>query len=127
MKELLLISCYIVAALEIALGVYFWVTNSGNEIRKAMVALSLFTGVWVFLSAFTSYKPYADHDYIYSALTYIFGVLLTTAILHLACVFPYKLFQVDRLHVFLGYIPAIIFSALLFFSSLHMRRIICLY
>lgn len=116
MKEILIAACYIVAALEVVLGVYFWVTNSGNEIRKVMVALSFFTGLWVFFSTFASYKPYSDHDYIYSALTYIFGILVTTSVLHLSFVFPYKLFQVDRFHVFLLYLPALIFTGQLLFT-----------
>lgn len=116
MKELLLVSCYVVAALEIGLGVYFWVTNSGNEIRKVMRDLSFATGIWVLTSAMTSYIEYSTTGYYFIALAYLAGIVLMTEILELSFVFPFRVFHYDRLHRLLLFIPVLIFGSLSFFS-----------
>lgn len=45
------------------------------------------------------------------------GVLLITALLHLALIYPNQLIRLDRFHGWLLYGPAIVFSLISFFSN----------
>lgn len=117
MKEFLLITTYLVGAGELFLAGYFWKTNSGNEIRKLMTLLSFSTGMWVILSAVTSYVPYSSLGHYEMALVYIFGALLLTTLLHLSLIMPFPLLRLDRLHIVLMYFPLAFLSYMLLFSE----------
>lgn len=107
-KDILLTLTYLVGAGELALAVYFWVTRSGNEIRKVMSLLALSTGMWVILSGATSYIEYSQTGYILTIILYSFATFVVTSILHLSLIFPYKLIHLDKLHAWLLYLPNII-------------------
>lgn len=116
MKEIVLTSCYVIAACELVLGFYFLATNSKIEIRKVMALLSFSTAIWVALSAVTSYHPYSSIGYFETAILFLSASVLITAILHFSLIYPFKLFRFDRLHVFLLYLPTVLFGWNLFFS-----------
>ncbi len=116
MKFFLLSITYLVGILELILGIFFWVTNSKNEIRKVMALLAFSTGIWVVLSGVTSYVPYSRLGHYEIAIVYIFGALLLTALLHLTLIMPYPFFRFDKLHILLLYFPLTFLSYALLFS-----------
>jgi len=111
-KEILLTATYLVGAGELILAIYFWVTNSKSEIRRVMAFVSFFAGMWVISSALSAYNNPTTFVLIALSLVYVFGAFLNTSFLHLAIIFPYPNFHFDRLHKFLMYIPALIFSVI---------------
>lgn len=122
-KDILLTLTYLVGAGELALAVFFWVTHSKSEIRKVMALLSFSTGMWVVIGSLTTYThPTSLIVFLVSTL-YVFGVFLSTALVHLAIVFPFPLIRFDRLHSFLLYVPAILFSVI----ALSTRTIVSSY
>lgn len=112
MKTFLLIATYLVGVGELVLALYFWMTRSGNTIRKVMALLAFSTGVWVLLSVFIAYKEPSNLVLVVNQLVYVFGILLVTALVHLAILFPIPIVRFDRLHAVLLYLPALIFSAI---------------
>lgn len=110
MKTFLLTATYLVGIGELILAIFFWVTHSKNEIRKVMALLAFSTGMWVITSAIVSFADANQFVFFVLSLVYFFGVILMTALLHLALLFPYPLLRLDRLHAWLLYVPAIIFS-----------------
>lgn len=117
MKTFLLSATYLVGAGELLLAVYFWITNSKNEIRRVMAFLAFVTGMWVVLSAATSYVAQTTLTTFYMKLVFVCGVLLVTALLHLILFYPVKLFRMDVIHTILLYVPAVIFSVISLFSN----------
>lgn len=116
-KDILLTLTYLVGAGELALAIFFWVTRSGNEIRKVMALLAFTSGIWSVTNGLTAYvNPSAAVTLILNIL-YSAGVLTVAAIVHLSIVFPYKTFNLDRLHAWLLYIPALLLSYITFFSK----------
>ncbi|GEM_PF-5917806 len=118
MKTFLLTATYLVGIGELALAVFFWVTHSKSEIRKVMALLAFSTGMWVILSALTSYVSYSELGKYQVALVYVFGLVLLTCLVHLTLIFPFRLIHLDRFHVFLMYVPVIIFSYISLATSL---------
>lgn len=116
MKTFLLTATYAVGIGELILAIYFWVTNSKNEIRRVMALLAFSTAVWVIFSGLTSYHSYTLFGYYENAIVYLFGAFVVLSLLHLSLITPYKLFALDRLHVFLLYLPLAFFTYMLFFS-----------
>lgn len=113
MKTLLLTATYLVGIGELILAGYFWKTKVGNEIRRVMALLVLFTALWVLFTVFNSYSTSPHAEFI-DKFTYTFGVLLVTALFHFAIVFPYPMMRLDRLHYVFMYLPAAIFSVIIF-------------
>lgn len=120
-KNILLTLTYLVGAGELILAIYFWVTNSKNEIRRVMSLLLASTGLWVVSSAFLSYKPQTPVTVFASGLVFVAAIFMLSTLVHLVSVFPYRTHQFDRLHVVLFYIPALIFSISSFVPNLMMR------
>lgn len=116
MKTLLLTATYLVGIGELLLAIFFWRTHSKNEIRKVMASLTLFTGLWVLVTAFNSYSISSHAEFI-DKFTYTFGVLLVTALLDFSLVFPYPMLRIDRIHRIFMYIPAVIFSIMIFYGG----------
>lgn len=112
MKTIIVLTTYAIGIGQLALGVFFWFTNSKNEIRRVMAVLSLSTGLWTIINTFTAYRDHGAFLVLSNQMTYIFGLLLLTAFVHLTLVFPYRFFSFDRLHVLLLYLPAVIFSVI---------------
>lgn len=112
MKIFLLTAAYLVGFGELILALYFWMTRSGDTIRKVMALLAFATGMWAVLSAATSYVGETTLTTLYMKLVFVFGIFLMTALLHLVLVFPLQLFRMDIFHVILLYIPAVIFSVI---------------
>lgn len=117
MKTLLLTITYLAGTGELMLAIYFFVTNSKNEIRRVMALLSFSTGIWSILSAATSYSPYSTMGFYGVAGSYFFGALLVIASIHLSIVMPYPPFRFDTLHAWLLYLPVAIFGYIIFFSK----------
>lgn len=112
-RGILVILTNLVGTGELVLAWFFWKTNSKNEIRRVMAFLALFTGLWVIATAMNSYStsPLAEFR---DKFTYTFGVLLVTALLDFSLVFPYPMRRIDRLHRIFMYLPAVIFSIIIF-------------
>lgn len=117
MKTLLLTLTYLVGIGELILAIYFWVTNSKNEIRKVMALLALSTGIWVITSGLTLCVSQTPITTFFMQLVFVSGALLITALLHLSLIFPNKLIQLDPLHGWLLYGPAIVFTLIMFVSD----------
>lgn len=117
MKIFFLTSTYLVGIGELILAIYFWVTNSRNEIRRVMALLAFSTGAWVVCSAFAAYRPESPLMLSVNRSIYVFGVFLITALLHLAIIFPYPTFRFDRVHGYLIYFPAAVFSFIALFTK----------
>lgn len=117
MKIALVSLTYLIGIGELFLAMYFWVTNSKNEIRKVMAALSLTTGAWVILGALLAYHNPSHATTYYLAGTYTLGVFVVTLVFHLAVLYPNLVFRFDLFHRILLYIPAIIFSFVSLTSS----------
>lgn len=115
-KNILLTLTYLVGAGELILAIYFWVTNSKNEIRRVVSLLALSTGMWVILGAVTSYVPYSTTGHYLMALDYIFGLSLLTILVHLVLIMPFPVARIDRFHIGLLYFPVVLFSYILLFS-----------
>lgn len=110
MKTLLLAGTYLVGIGALILSGYFWSTNQKDEIRRVMSFLALAAGTWVISSGLTAYRAPSFLVEVNIHVVYISGVFLVTALLHLAILFPYKIFSFDRLHTLLLYLPALLFS-----------------
>ncbi|MEK7637600.1 MAG: histidine kinase N-terminal 7TM domain-containing protein [Patescibacteria group bacterium] len=115
MKSILLSLTYLIGISEVFLAFYFWRNSSKNEIRRVMAFLALVTGLWVITTAINSYSvsPLAEFR---DKFTYTFGVLIVTALLNFTIVFPYPMFRLDRLHYIFLYLPAVIFTLVIFGS-----------
>lgn len=116
-KDILLVLTYLVGAGELALAIFFWVTRSGNEIRKVMALLSLSTSIWVVFSGLTSYVVQNPVTTIYMKIVFAAGIFLVTALLHLTLVWPFQVTRLDKLHGWLLYAPAVLFSVISFVSN----------
>jgi hypothetical protein len=111
MKEFLITINLVIGISELALAAYFWKTHSGSAIRKVMTLLAFSTGMWVILTGLFSYGViFISYTDIATSFVYTFGVILVTALLHLVILFPHSIFNFDRLHAILLYVPAFIFS-----------------
>lgn len=117
MKTLLLTLTYIIGSGELILAIYFWITNSKNEIRRVMALLAFSTGMWVITSAIVAYKSTSQINNFINALVFCFGVILITALIHLFLIYPYRILKIDWLHIVLLYFPALIFSASALFTK----------
>ncbi len=117
-KDILLTLTYLVGAGELALAIFFWVTRSGNEIRKVMALLSFSTGMWVETSAILAYKPESNFTLFLSSLVFVFGAGLVFLLVHFVLVYPYRLIQLDRWHIILFYIPLLLLSVSAFIPGL---------
>lgn len=117
MKLLLLVLTYAIGLGEIVLGIFFWATNSKNDIRRIMAFLALATGLWVTLTAASAYVPeYKGIDWVVNGVM-VFGLLLLTLLVHLSVIFPYPIKVLDRLHLVLLYLPVLFFSSFAFFTK----------
>lgn len=110
MKATILTLTYLVGFGELLLAIYFWVTNSRQEIRKVISLLALSTSIWVILSAYISYRETSILVVELLNVVLISGIFLVTSLLYFSVIYPYTFFTFDRLHKFLLYVPAIIFS-----------------
>lgn len=108
MKTVLLTLTYAVGIGELVLAIYFWVTNSKSEIRRVMALLAFSTAGWGLTNARTDV-----HYTIIGVLSYVFGSLMLTALVHFAVIFPYRKFSFDRLHTLFLYLPWVFFSYLI--------------
>jgi len=116
-KTILLTLTYLVGAGELILAIYFWATHSKSEIRKVIALLAFSTGIWVVLSAATSYISYSSFGYLLMALVYIFGLILITTLLYLILIMPFPLLKFDKIHKLLMYFPVLIFGFMLIYSK----------
>lgn len=110
MKELLVILGYYVAIGEMILALYFWRTNSGSQIRRVLALLAFATSLWVLSIVSIAYAQSGigwDNQF---KLAYVFGPLVTTALLHFSLVFPFPNVRLDRWHIILLYVPWIILT-----------------
>lgn len=110
MKTILLTLTYLVGAGELILAIYFWATNSKNEIRRVMALLAFSTGMWVITSGLTSYVSENTFSVFCMRIVFVSGMLLITALLHLTLVYPTQIQRLDNFHGWLLYLPAIIFG-----------------
>lgn len=124
MKTFLLTATYLVGIGELILAWYFWKTNSKNEIRRVMAAISAFVGFWVLSIATTVAVPEMFSKGLMIDATYLFGVLLTTSVLWLAIVFPYRSFTFDQIHSSLLFLPCVLFAYFLFVSDTIVQQYI---
>lgn len=113
MKTFLLTATYLVGLGELALAVFFWVTHSKSEIRKVMALLTLSTGIWAITNGLTSYVNYSRWVELNLVILFIAGLFIVSSLLHISIIFPHRVFTFDKLHAFLIYLPAIIFSIIL--------------
>jgi len=120
MKTVLVSLTYLIGIGELFLAMYFWATNSKNEIRRVMAALALTTGTWVILGALLAYHIPSNVTTYYLAGTYTLGVFVVTLVFHLAVLYPNLVFRFDFFHRILLYVPALIFS----FASLTSSAIV---
>lgn len=116
-KTILLTLTYLVGAGELILAIYFWATNSKNEIRRVMAFLATMAATWVLLSASIAYNITSDWALVANRFIYLTGVFMVTAIVHLALVFPRQVTRIDRFHTILLYIPATLFSSIAVFTD----------
>jgi hypothetical protein len=116
MNTFFLILTYILGLSDLLLSFYFLYTHSKNEIRKVMFLFTFSLGIWVIISAHTSYISFSSSGYYEMALVYFAGSVAITAMLHLALIMPYKIYNFDKYHAILLYIPTIFFFFMLFFT-----------
>lgn len=114
MKEAAIILSYLLSAGILVLAAYFAKTNSGSPVRRAMALLSFSTGLWVLATTLGVYRVPDTLTYWTVRFTFVFGVLLVTALLLFCIEFPTPTFRLDRVHVFLAFVPVAIFSWILF-------------
>lgn len=117
MKIALLSLTYLAGITELFLAIYFWVTNSKNEIRRLMALMSLVVSIWAFSNALSAYSNPGPIVTFSIATLYVAGILLVTLIFHFSIIFPHKIFYFDRFHAFLLYTPAVIFAYIEIFSK----------
>lgn len=98
MKTLLLTLTYLVGAGELILAIYFWVTNSKNEIRRVMALLAFSTGMWVILNGLTSYVIPNAFVTVALNLLFIFGFLIALFLVWFSVIYPHPLVRLDSLH-----------------------------
>ncbi len=110
MKELAIIATYLIGLGEVLLGLFFWKTNGNQIIRKILGFLAIVTGAWVLSTVGAAYTENATAQNLLPRLTYAFGVFMVTAVLLFSLLFPLPIIRIDRFHIFLLFIPAIIFS-----------------
>lgn len=116
-KDILLTLTYLVGVGELVLAIFFWVTNSKNEIRKVMALLAFSTSIWVITSGLTSYVSQTPVTTFFMRVVFLSGVLLITALLHLTLIYPLQITRLDKIHGWLLYAPAILFSVISFTSN----------
>lgn len=107
MNHLLVSITYVVGVGELALGLYFWKTNSNNEIRRVMAFLALVTGLWVIANAASAYTLENSLTVFADKATFALGAFILTALFHFALVFPYPMRRLDTLHYIFFYLPAV--------------------
>lgn len=113
MKTILLTLTYTVGIGELILAVYFWVTNSKNEIRKVMAALAFSTGIWALTNALTAYVNPSPFVTFALNLLFICGITSVTLLVLLVIIFPYRLFTFDKLHAIFLFIPSLVVAIIL--------------
>ena len=111
MRTILLTLTYTVGIGELILAIYFWATNSKNEIRRVMAVLAFATAGWGVTNAQTQLN-YS----LMGVLPYVFGTLMLTSLFHFAVIYPYRRFNFDRLHTFFLYLPWAFFTYLLIWT-----------
>src|SRR6185503_6136646 len=94
-KNILLTLTYLVGLGELALAVFFWVTNSKNEIRRVMSLFAFSTGSWCVFSAMSSYTSENTLTFFYTNLSYGFAVLALASLVHVVLIYPYPLYKLD--------------------------------
>lgn len=107
----------IVGVVEILLALYFWITNSGSRIRWIIGLVSFSMGGWVLLNVLTSYHDRTAFTDAIIPFLFFVVVVLFISIVHLSLEFPYPMFRIDRLHILLLYLPALLFAYLIFFTN----------
>lgn len=117
MKTVLLSLTYIIGVGELILAAFFWITNSKNEIRRVMAFLTFSTGMWVVLNGLTSYTNPSTWITIALGLVFVFGIIVVTTLVYFALIFPFRIWTFDNLHIFLLYLPSLIFSYIALFTT----------
>lgn len=82
-----------------------------------MSLLTFSTGMWVITSALSSYSETSSTNDILVGFIFVFGVFVMTSLLHFTFLFPYRLLNIDKLHIFLLYTPAVLFSWIAIFTN----------
>jgi len=116
-KIILLTLTYLAGIGELLLAIFFWKTNSKNEIRRLMALMSLVVSIWAFSNALSAYSNPGPIVTFFIATLYVAGILLVTLIFHFSIVFPHKIFYFDRFHALLLYLPAAIITYIEIFSK----------
>lgn len=109
MQTFLLTATYLIGLTELAFGLYFWKTNAGNQTRKVAGTLALSMSAWVLLNALTAYRNPSAFTDLALPFIYLSVIVFMIAMVHLALLFPIPLVRLDRLHVFLLYLPVAFF------------------
>lgn len=108
MKTVLLALAYSIGLVELGFALFFWKTNGGNQTRRVAGTLAFAMSAWVILNALTAYRePSAFVDGAFP-FVYVSVLVAVTAMVHLALLFPIPLVRIDRLHVFLLYLPTLL-------------------
>ncbi len=110
MKTILLTLTYLVGVGELVLAGFFWISHSKNEIRKVMAMLAFSTSIWVITSGLTSYVSQNPTSTFFMRIVFLSGALLVVALLHLTLIYPIQIVRLDKMHGWLLYTPAILFS-----------------
>lgn len=124
MKDILLISIYIVSSLEFLFGLYLLKTQSGSNVRKMASAIALTISIWVLLNAFVSYRDSSHTVLVFTQILYFVATLMIIEILHLSLIYPLPLFRLDRVLAFLLYVPLGLFTFLFFRTDQIIRNIV---
>lgn len=116
-KTILLTLTYLVGAGELILAVYFWATNSKSEIRRVMALMAFFTGIWVVSSGLTAYIGQNTVTTVYMQIVFVSALFMITALLHVTLIYPTHYLIKDRIHGWLLYVPAMLFSWIMLSSN----------
>ena len=106
-KTILLTLTYLVGIGDLILAIYFWVTNSKNEIRRVLGLAFFAVAMW----GITNTQTRIESTFI-GLLPYVFGPLALTSILHFSIIYPLRKFSFDKLHAGFLYIIWLLFSYL---------------
>lgn len=117
MKTILLTLTYLVGAGELILAIYFWVTNSKNEIRRVMALLAFSTGMWAITNALTAYVNPSRFVTFSLYLLFICGIISVTLLLYLIIIFPFRRIIFNKLHTILLFLPAVLIIIILLSST----------
>lgn len=121
MKTPLLTLTYLVGIGELILAVFFWMTRGNNQVRRVICLIAFSLGVWVLLNALTAYQNPSKAIDFASSFIYLSVVVFVTAAVHFALLFPIPFVRLDRLHVFLLYLPASLSIYPIFFTRTIVR------